>query len=141
MAVEQLSEVCFSTEERGGNKSDGAKAKSNRDAGGMSPHLYKERKGGPATAAGAFFRSPSAIALADQAKSFGKQIQNAGQKANDGWTWADNAALDWERDFMSEETKQLKELLDSGAEGLIQAADFIESNLPELETDITLIIP
>jgi RHS repeat-associated protein len=92
-------------------------------------------------AAGAFFRSPRAIALADQAKSFGKQIQNAGQKANDGWTWADNAALDWERDFMSEETKQLKELLDSGAEGLIQAADFIESNLPELETDITLIIP
>jgi hypothetical protein len=48
---------------------------------------------------------------------------------------------DWQRDFMSEETKQYKELLESGTEGLIEAGDFIESNLPELERDVTLIVP
>jgi len=62
------------------------------------------------------------------------------QVVTDVRTFADNTPLDW-GSFMSEETKQYKELLDTAAEGLGQAADFVESNLPELETDITLIIP
>jgi hypothetical protein len=71
----------------------------------------------------------------------GQQVPKIQQVVTDARTYADNTPLDWERDFMSEETKLYKELLDTGAEGLGQAADFIESNLPELETDITLIIP
>ena len=74
------------------------------------------------------------------AQWFGQQAPKIQQVVTDVRTFADNTPLDW-GSFMSEETKQYKELLDTAAEGLGQAADFVESNLPELETDITLIIP
>jgi hypothetical protein len=46
--VEQLSELCFRGRGRGANRSVGRGQNENPDASSMSPHLYKERKGGPA---------------------------------------------------------------------------------------------
>ena len=48
VAVEQLSELCFRGGGRGANQSVGGGQDENPDASSMSPHLYKERKGGPA---------------------------------------------------------------------------------------------
>jgi len=49
VAVEQLSKLRFRGSGRGANQSVGRGQAKNRDASGLSPHLYKERKGGPAT--------------------------------------------------------------------------------------------
>ena len=49
VVVEQLSELCFRGRGRGANQSVGRGQDENRAASGMSPHLYKKRKGGPAT--------------------------------------------------------------------------------------------
>src|SRR5580692_1723704 len=49
LVVEQLSELCFRRRGRGANQSVGRSQDKNSDAGCMSSHLYKERKGGPAT--------------------------------------------------------------------------------------------
>jgi hypothetical protein len=49
VAVEQLSELCFRVRGRGANQSVGRDQDENPGVGSMSPHLYKERKGGPAT--------------------------------------------------------------------------------------------
>src|SRR5579863_970295 len=45
VAVEQLSKLRFRGSGRGANQSVGRGQAKNRDAGGLSPHLYKERKG------------------------------------------------------------------------------------------------
>ena len=83
----------------------------------------------------------AAQALKNGAEWTGKVMKNAKNLAETDWTWADNAALDWEGDFMSEETRRDKELLDLAAEGANQALEFIEANLPELEGDVKLLIP
>ena len=51
--MEQLLELCFRRRWRSPNQSVGRGQDENPDAGFMSPHLYKERKGGPATGLGA----------------------------------------------------------------------------------------
>jgi hypothetical protein len=47
--VEQLSELCLRGGGRGANQSVGRGQDEDLDARCMSPHLYKKRKGGPAT--------------------------------------------------------------------------------------------
>ena len=49
VAVEQLSELCFGRGGHGANQSVGRDKDKSPGVGSMSPHLYKERKGGPAT--------------------------------------------------------------------------------------------
>jgi hypothetical protein len=49
VGVEQLSELCFRGRGRRKNQSVGRGQDEGPHAGGMNPHLYKERKGGPAT--------------------------------------------------------------------------------------------
>src|ERR1700733_13458039 len=48
-AVEQLSELCFRRSGRGANQSVGQDKDENPAVGSMNSHLYKKRKGGPAT--------------------------------------------------------------------------------------------
>ena len=48
VAVEQLSELCFGRGGHGANQSVGRDKDKSPGVGSMSPHLYKERKGGPA---------------------------------------------------------------------------------------------
>jgi hypothetical protein len=50
VAVEQLSELCFGRGGHGANQSVGRDKDKSPGVGSMSPHLYKERKGGPAPA-------------------------------------------------------------------------------------------
>jgi hypothetical protein len=62
-----------------------------------------------------FFRSPSAIKMADAAKNFGKSIGPDQSPIED--LWSDHTALDWEK-LVSEETNTVKSLLNSYADGL-----------------------
>jgi hypothetical protein len=66
-------------------------------------------------AAGAFFRSPSAIQAANAAKNFGKTL--APDESPIEELWSDHTALDW-GEQVSEETNVLKSLLDSYADAL-----------------------
>jgi hypothetical protein len=47
--VEQLLELCFRGSGRGANQSAGQAKIRNPNVGGLSPHLYNKRKGGPAS--------------------------------------------------------------------------------------------
>ena len=49
VAVEQLSELCFRRRGSSANQSVGQDKDENPGVGSMNPHLYKKRKGGPAT--------------------------------------------------------------------------------------------
>ena len=64
MAMEQLSELCFRRSGRSANQSVGPDKDENPAAGSMISHLYKKRKGGPATNCLSGSCSASGVALA-----------------------------------------------------------------------------
>jgi hypothetical protein len=66
-------------------------------------------------AAGAFFRSPQAKALADQAKNYGKTAKPDPAPFEE--LWSDHTALDWGK-LVSEETRAATEALKSAGDGL-----------------------
>ena len=64
----------------------------------------------------AFFRSPQVIAAANKAKNFMKLLPE--EPVPTGSFFSDNAPLDWERDFMSDELKAMKAAMDGFADWL-----------------------
>jgi RHS repeat-associated protein len=80
----------------------------------------------PDVAAVGFFQSPQGIANQDAVKNFMKGLRRDPVKYEDPRP-TNPSPLDWEKDFMSEDTAQLKEILDLTAEW---AAGALEAIMP-----------